>query len=84
MNDDNMKWCVCKFYYSAKNIIIECDSKEEAMGLANNGKKEAMEDESVVRYFVALLNKTEDGYERYHKHPNALNFYEMIDVLKEK
>lgn len=82
--NDNMKWCVCKFYYSAKNTITECDSKEEAIRFANNGKKEAMEDESVVRYFVALLNKTEDGYERDSKHPNALNFYEMIDVLKEK
>ena len=39
---------------------------------------------NLVRYFVAVLNKTEDGYERDPKHPSALNFYEMIDVLKEK
>ena len=54
------------------------------MRFANDGKQKAMDDESVVRYFVALLNKTEDGYERDPKHPSALNFYEMIDVLEEK
>lgn len=56
--NNNMKWCVCKFYYSAKNTITECESKEEAMRFANDGKQEAMDDESVVRYFVALNYST--------------------------
>ena len=81
--NNNMKWCVCKFYYSTKNTITECESKEEAWGLPMmESKKQWMM--NLVRYFVALLNKTEDGYERDPKHPSALNFYEMIDVLKEK
>ena len=44
--NNNMKWCVCKFYYSTKNTITECESKEEAMRFANDGKQKAMDDES--------------------------------------
>lgn len=84
MNDNSMKWCVCEFYYSEKKEITECISKEEALNTANNGKQEALKDNAVVRYFVALLKKTENGYENDPEHPAALRFYEIIDVLKEK
>lgn len=71
--NNNMKWCVQILLFRKKEII-ECISKEEALNIANRGKPDVLEDGSVVRYFMALLKKTKDGYEDDPKHPTALNF----------
>lgn len=84
--EKNLVWCVCKMMVQAENFerITECESKESALYEAGSRKEEALKEDNVVRYFVALLNKTDDGYERDEKNPNSLKFYETIDVLKEK
>lgn len=82
--EKNLVWCICRMMVQAENFerITEYSSKEDALYEAEKRKEETLQDDNVVRYFVALLNKTEEGYERENN--NALKFYETIDVLEEK
>lgn len=75
-------WCIFKTTFSDDlEHITEYESKEEALKAANEGKEEALNDDNVIRYMVALLGKDGNDYKRDGK---AVRFYEKIDVLEEK